>query len=326
MQRQRIYEETTRHFLAPIDPYLRDKDVTEIMINGPRDIYIEKNGRIEKTDSSFASLEALMAAVNNIAEYVDRPLNEDNPALDGRLPDQNRIHILMPPISQFICLTIRKHRESLFTLDELVEQGSLEPEARDLLIQAIDDHANIVIAGATGAGKTVLLQACSLVIGHDERILVIEDSTELRLSQPHTISLQAIPTSTMDRSAVLQRELLAHALRMRPDRIIVGEVRRGEALDMIQAMLCGHGGSLSTIHAGSPETAATRLETLCLQSDTQLPIYVARTQVATAVNLFVQVVRRNSKRYVSQISELVGLDSNQEYVWKHRYPRERRGC
>ena len=321
MNRENLYSSTLDYFLAPIDDLRRDPSVTEIMINGPQEIYVERAGRLSLTDRTFGSLDFLAAAVQNMAEYVGRPFDTQHLAMDGRLPDGSRIHVIGEPVSRKgICVTIRKFREAAFTLDELEAFGSIEPEARQLLEQAVKDHLNIVVAGGTGTGKTSLLNALSRAIDPAERIVIIEESSELRLVQPHAIYLEARPDATADTPAVTLRDLFVNALRMRPDRILIGEVRRGEALEMIQAMLSGHAGSLSTLHASSPQTAATRLETLCLMNDAQLPVYVARAQVAAAIDMFVQARRLPSgKRCLTHISRLEGLDERQNYIWDNVY-------
>ncbi len=324
MHREQVYEATLAHFLAPVRHFLLDSNVSEVMINGPDEVYVERAGCLYQTEAGFGSEQLLLAAARNMAEFVGRPLDAGHPAMDGRLPDGSRIHVIMPPISRRgICITIRKFREAAFTLDELVTAGSLEPASSDLLRQAISDHMNVVVAGGTGTGKTSLLNAMSREIESSERVVVIEESSELKLIQPHTIYLEANPEAMDGQAVVSLRELFVNALRMRPDRILIGEVRRGEALEMIQAMLSGHAGSLSTLHASSPSAAASRLETLCLLNDAQLPIYVARAQVAAAIDLFVQVTRLASgQRCVTAISKLEGLNAQQEYVWSPVYQKQ----
>lgn len=323
MQHETLYESTLDFFLEPIAALRRDPAVTEIMINGPDTIYIERHGKIEETDVRFESEELLQAAVRNMAEYAGRPFDAAHLTMDGRLPDGSRIHIINSPVSrQGLCVTIRKFREAAFRLDELIESGSIEPEAESILRQAITNHWNVVVAGGTGTGKTSLLNALSREISPAERIIVIEESSELRLIQPHTLYLEARPEATDDHPSVTLRDLFVNALRMRPDRILIGEVRRGEALEMIQAMLSGHAGSLSTLHASSPAAAATRLETLCLMNDAQLPVYVARAQVAAAIDLFVQAKRlATGQRCITQISRLTGLDERQGFTWEPLYQR-----
>lgn len=323
MNHEQLYEVTVRHFLEPIWQFLEDDSVTEIMVNGPNCVFIERKGKIEKTGHYFDSDDFLLAAVRNLAEYVGRPLDAENLSMDGRLPNGSRVHLILPPASRTgICLTIRKFRREAFTLDELEAQGCIEPQATEILRAAIADHKNIVVAGGTGTGKTSLLNALSREIDPCERIVVIEESSELKLVQDHTIYLEAIPSGSAGSERASLRELFVNALRMRPDRILIGEVRRGEALELIQSMLSGHSGSLSTLHASSPSAAATRLETLCLLNDAQLPVYVARAQVAAAVDLFIQVKRHPSgQRFLTDIASLVGLDVQNNYVWQSVYER-----
>jgi len=316
-----IYRETTRHFLGPILPLLDDPTVSEIMINGPETIYFERNGKLQRSELTFPDAPSLMAAVRNIAEFVNRRIDDEQPAMDARLPDGSRVHVIIPPSSrQGVCVSIRKFQESAFDLEKLVERGSLSAEAAEFLEIAVRIHKNIIIAGGTGTGKTSMLNALSAKIPQDERIIVIEDSSELRLHQPHTVYLEAQPPRPDGRGAVTIRDLFVNALRMRPDRIVVGEIRRGEALDLIQSMISGHAGSLTTVHASTPRDAAIRLETLCLMSDVSLPVYVARTQVASAVHLVVQIVRfSDGSRRVQTISELRGLDADQNYRFADLY-------
>lgn len=324
MHRESLYANTLDFFLEPIAEFRDDPSVSEIMINGPNEIYIERGGRVIKTEAQFESEELLLAAVRNMAEYVGRPLDSMHPAMDGRLPDGSRIHIIGEPVSRRgYCVTIRKFRDAAFTVDELIASDSIAPEAADVLRRAIREHWNIVVAGGTGTGKTSLLNALSREISAEERIVVIEESSELKLIQPHTLYLEARPEATEEHAAVTLRELFVNALRMRPDRILIGEVRRGEALEMIQAMLSGHAGSLSTLHASSPSAAATRLETLCLMNDAQLPVYVARAQVAAAIDLFVQTKRyANGQRCITHLSRLRGINEKEAYVWEPLYERE----
>lgn len=323
MNHEALYASTLDFFLEPICHLRDDPEVTEIMINGPDEIFVEKRGRLEKTSAKFRSQELLHAAVQNMAQYVGRPMDSAHLTMDGRLPDGSRIHIINAPISRRgLCITIRKFRDAAFTLEELVASGSIETEAENILQRAIHDQWNVVVAGGTGTGKTSLLNALSREISPAERIVVIEESSELRLVQPHTIYLEAKPSGDDDHPPVTLRDLFVNALRMRPDRILIGEVRRGEALDMVQSMLSGHDGSLSTLHASSPSAAATRLETLCMMSDTKLPVYVARAQVAAAIDIFVQTRRlANGNRCVTHISRLNDLDERQAYRWEHLYER-----
>jgi pilus assembly protein CpaF len=322
-----IYSQTVRHFLGPIMPLMDNGEVTEVMVIGPDTVYYEQGGRIAKSELCFPSEGLLMAAVRNIAEYVNRQIDETHHSMDARLPDGSRVHVILPPSSrQGICLTIRKFQQATFNLSKLIEWGSLTAEAAEFLEIAVLLRKNIVISGGTGTGKTSILNALSAKIPAEERIIVIEDSSELQLHQPHTVYLEAQPPRPDGRGQVTIRDLFVDSLRMRPDRIIVGEVRRGEALDLIQSMLSGHSGSLTTVHASTPRDAASRLETLCLMSDTSLPVYVARSQVASAVHLVVQLSRfSDGSRRVKSISESLGLDDHDRFVWRELYRFEAAG-
>jgi pilus assembly protein CpaF len=310
-----IYRETTKHFLSAIAPLLEDPAVSEVLVNGPETIYFERAGRLHRSDLKFTDAAALMAAARNIGEYVNRQIDKDHHSMDARLPDGSRVHIIIPPSSrQGVCLSIRKFQKSLFNLGKLVERGSMSAEAAEFLDICVQLHKNIVIAGGTGTGKTSMLNALSACIPAHERIIVIEDSSELQLHQPHTVYLEAQPPRPDGKGAVTIRDLFVDSLRMRPDRIVVGEVRRGEALDLIQSMISGHAGSLTTVHASTPRDAAIRLETLCLMNDVSLPIYVARAQVASALHLVLQIARfADGSRRVQMISELLGLDEGNNY-------------
>jgi pilus assembly protein CpaF len=317
MSREAIFEASTRYFLSPILPYLLDDSVTEIMVNGPYEVYIERGGKLEKTDARFPSEDALISAINNVAQWVGREINEEHPVLDARLPDGSRVHAILPPTSRIgPCLTIRKFTREAMTLEDLVRLNSLSEIAKEFLEICVKLRKNILISGGTGTGKTVLLGALSRAIPPEERIVVIEDTSELRLVQPHTIYLEARHGGRDGRGGLTIRHLFSNSLRMRPDRVIVGEVRGGEALDMIQAMLSGHSGSLSTIHASSPRDALIRLETLSLMSDVEIPVYVARAQVASAIHIVIQIARftEDGSRKITQVSEVAGLDNDGRYI------------
>ena len=319
-QQKRIYEESFKFYWKPILPLFDDEHVSEVMINGPEQIYVERRGRISMTTTRFPSQNSLLAAIRNAAEYNGRDLDAGNPTMDGRFPDGSRIHVILPPAArQGITVTIRRFRKSNFDLGQLVGAQTLTPAAAEYLDLMVKLRRNIIISGGTGSGKTSLLNALSACIPAHERLIVIEDTAELQLASGcHVVSLESRPA--VDGGAALTiRELFANSLRMRPDRVIIGEIRRGEALDLIQSMLSGHAGSLSTVHANTPRDALIRLETLCLMSDSELPIYVARQQVASAVNVVVQIVRfDDGHRKVSCISECRGLSSADEhgqYTW-----------
>ena len=320
------YRKTYRHFMSPILTLLDDDEVSEVMVVGPEKIYFEKEGIIHEFSGSFENEWTLQSAVRNVAEYVGREIGGDHHSLDARLPTGERVHAIIPPASRVgTCLTIRKFKRSFFGLGDMVDKGVMGDDARKFLETAVRDKKNIVVAGGTGTGKTTMLNALSKAIPETERVIVIEDSSELKLDQPHTVYLEAQPGGYEEaQQTVTIRDLFVDSLRMRPDRIIVGEVRRGEALDLIQSMISGHSGSLTTVHATTPKDAATRLETLSLMSEIDLPIYAARAQVASAIDLVVQIERKQGKRYVSEISECLGLDG-QDYIWRtlfHRVPHD----
>lgn len=315
MNSREIYAETTRHFLQPVVQLLDNPDVSEVMINGPESIFYESRGRIHRSDCRFPDAASLMAAAENIAEYVNRRLDVDHHSMDARLPDGSRVHVIIPPAaSKGVHMTIRRFQKSMFNLARLVELGSMTAHAAEFLAICVLLHKNLVISGGTGTGKTSMLNALSASIPEHERIIVIEDSSELQLHQPHTVYLEAQQSRPDGRGQVSIRDLFVDSLRMRPDRIVVGEVRRGEALDLIQSMISGHAGSLTTVHANNARDAAIRLETLCLMSDVSLPVYVARTQVASALNIVLQISRfPDGTRRVQAITELLGLDDQQNY-------------
>ena len=316
MTREAVFEASTEYFLGPISEYLRDESVTEIMVNGWDQVYVERFGRLELTDVRFADDDALLSAINNIAQWVGREINPQRPILEARLPDGSRVHAILPPAANGgIYLTIRKFSRRGLTLQDLVRFGTLSPTAREYLELCVRLRKNILISGGTGTGKTSLLGALSAAIPAEERIIVIEDTSELRLQQPHCLYLEAQADDAAGQHARSVRPLFIASLRMRPDRIILGEVRAGEALDMVQAMLSGHAGSLSTIHANTPRDALIRLETLSLMSDVELPVYVARSQVAAAIHLVVQLARfpEDGSRRVTHISEVHGLSADNQY-------------
>ena len=318
VQHQDIYQESTRHFLRPVLPLLDDPEVSEILINGPNTVYFEQSGRLNRADASFSSEANLLAAARNIAEFAGRSLDTDNHSLDARLPDGSRVHVIMPPSARNgVCISIRKFRHESFDLAKLVEWNSLTAEVAEFLSVAVELHRNIVIAGGTGSGKTSLLNALSAEIPEHERIVVIEDSSELQLQQPHTVYLEAQPERPDGSGQVSIRDLFVDSLRMRPDRIVVGEVRRGEALDLIQSMISGHSGSMTTVHATTSRDAAVRLETLSMMSDVALPAHVARLQVASALHLIVCINRQSDgSRRVESISECLGTDERGKYLFQ----------
>jgi len=251
--------------------------------------------------------------VHNVAQYVGREIDDLRPVLDARLPDGSRVHAVIPPSARRgTYLTIRKFSRDVMNLDELIRLGSISPVAREFLEICVRLHKNIIVAGGTGTGKTSLLNALSTAIPEEERIVVIEDSSELRLNQSHVLYLEAQQADAYGKGGLSIRQLFVASLRMRPDRIVVGEVRGGEALDMIQSMISGHAGSLTTVHASTPRDAMIRLETLSLMSDVEIPIYVARAQVASAIHLIVQLSRfsEDGSRRITRITEACGLEGD----------------
>lgn len=317
MTREAIFEASLDYFLGPIRELLSDETVTEVMVNGFDEIYIERRGQLIKTEASFADPDALLSAVHNVAQYVGREIDEDRPVLDARLPDGSRVHVVIPPSARGgTYLTIRKFQRDILGLEDFVRLGSLSETAREFLELSVVLRKNLIVAGGTGTGKTTMLNAVSTAIPEEERIVVIEDSSELRLAQAHCLYLESQQADSYGRGEMNIRGLFRASLRMRPDRILVGEVRGGEALDMVQSMISGHSGSLTTVHATSPRDALVRLETLSLMSDVDLPVYVARAQVASAIHLIVQLSRfsEDGSRKVTRITEVHGLDDGNRYL------------
>jgi pilus assembly protein CpaF len=310
-----IFERTILHFLDPVAEYLKDPTVTEVMINGPGEVYVERRGRLEITTAKFPGEAALSAAIRNILQYVGKRIDPDHPMMDARLPDGSRVHVAMAPCSRRgMVVTIRKFSRQAFDMDFLVSSGTLTELARDLLHLCVLTEKNFLISGGTSSGKTSLLNVLSGYIQADRRIVVIEESSELQLKQPHVLSLESRATDRYGRGEVTIRDLFKNSLRMRPDRVIVGECRGGEALDMIQAMTSGHAGSMTTLHADSPEDALHRLETMAMMSGVQIPLMALRAQVASAIHVIVQVMRfADGSRRIVQISQILPLDDHGRY-------------
>lgn len=319
MSRETIYEASVDYFLAPIAPLLEDESVTEIMVNGFDQIYVERRGKIETTNARFDSDDALISAIHNIAQWVGREIDPERPILDARLPNGSRVNAIIPPSARTgTYLTIRKFSKKAYTMADLQQFGSISPEVSELLDICVRLKKNILISGGTGTGKTTFLNAVSESIPNDERIVVIEDTSELRLPQKHCLYLEAQQGDRQGRGQLTVRQLFINSLRMRPDRIIVGEVRSGEALDLVQSMISGHAGSLSTVHANTARDALIRLETLSLMSDIEIPIYVARAQVASAIDLVVQITRfaEDGSRKITRVTEAFGLDEQNRYQFQ----------
>lgn len=310
-----IFAKTLRHFLAPVWQYLEDETVVEVMINGPDEIFVEKRGQLVETDAKFDNEEALLAAIRNLLQYVGKRLSPDHPMMDARLPDGSRVHVAMPPCSRKgPCVTIRKFARESFDMEYLVRCGTLTQPLVEYLQVAIQTERNILFAGGTSSGKTSLMNALSVFIPAEQRLVVIEESSELQLRKGHVLQLETRPPDRYGRGSVDIRELFRNSLRMRPDRIIVGEVRGGEALDLIQALTSGHGGSMSTMHADTPMDALNRLETMALMSDVAIPLNALRTQIASSIDIIVEMARfRDASRRVIQVSEVLPVDEHYQY-------------
>ena len=295
--------------LGPIEPLFRDRTITDILINNARDIFIERGGRLQRVHVQFRNDGHLMAIIDRIVSRVGRRVDESSPMVDARLPDGSRVNVIIPPLSlDGPVLSIRRFGKDI-SAEQLVEFGALSREMLDLLAGCVKARLNILVSGGTGAGKTTLLNALSSFIPNDERLVTIEDAAELRLRQEHVVRLETRPPNSEGRGEVLARDLVKNALRMRPDRIIVGEVRGAEALDMLQAMNTGHEGSLSTVHANSPRDALSRLETMILMAGNNLTQRAMREQVSSALDVVLQVQRlSDGTRRVTSIAEVTGME------------------
>jgi pilus assembly protein CpaF len=313
-ERRRIVREITDDILGygPLDPLLRDDSVTEIMVNACDRIYIEREGKIERSTASFADNAHLLRIIDKIVSQVGRRIDESSPMVDARLPDGSRVNAIIPPLAlKGPTLTIRKFSRDPYTVEDLISFATITPQAAQFLGMCVKGKLNILIAGGTGTGKTTTLNALSSFVPEDERIVTIEDAAELQLQQEHVITLESRPPNIEGQGEIRIRELVRNALRMRPDRIIVGEVRGPETLDMLQAMNTGHEGSLTTIHANSPRDALSRLETLVMTGGVELPHRAIREQIASAFDLLVQIQRLvDGSRRITHISEVVGMESD----------------
>jgi pilus assembly protein CpaF len=297
--------------LGPLEPFLDSEEITDILANGPFSIYVERNGKLQKTAARFRDSQHLINIAQRIATAVGRRIDEASPMVDARLADGSRVNIVLPPlVLNGGTISIRKFPKQSLTLDAMVRQQNLSGGIARVLQIAARCRINILISGGTGSGKTTLLNAVSHYIDRDERIITVEDAVELRLQQPHVIQMETRPPNIEGVGQIAQRELVRNALRMRPDRIIVGEVRGSEAFDMLQAMNTGHDGSMSTVHANSPRDALFRIENMVMMANLNLPLKVIRTQIASAVHLVVHVERmRDGVRRVQSIIEIAGMES-----------------
>jgi pilus assembly protein CpaF len=297
---------------GPIEPYLHDDTISEVMVNGPNKIYVERDGLLSPVPARFISAESLMRVIERIVAPLGRRIDEGMPMVDGRLPDGSRVNAIIPPLSLIgPILTIRRFAGQRYSMVKLVDIGALTASMAEFLKVCVQYRKNIIVSGGTGTGKTTFLNALSEYIASNERIVTIEDAAELRLAQPHVISLEARPANVEGRGEVTIRDLVRNALRMRPDRIIVGECRGGEALDMLQAMNTGHDGSLTTGHANSPRDLLSRLEVMVLMAGMELPVRAIREQIASAVDVIVQLSRfSDGRRRVTAIVAVEGLEGD----------------
>lgn len=297
---------------GPLQPLLRDPDVSEVMVNGPKKVYVEKKGHLERSSVVFDDDNHVLQIIDRIILPLGRRIDADSPTVDARLPDGSRVNAVIPPVSiDGPSITIRKFSKEKLGINALIEFGSITEKMAEFLRACVLAHLNIIISGGTGSGKTTLLNVLSSFIPEDERIITIEDAAELQLQQDHVLRMETKPPNVEGRGAVTIRDLVRNSLRMRPDRIVVGEVRGGEALDMLQAMNTGHDGSLTTLHSNSPRDAIARLETLVLMAGMDLPLKVVRQQIASAIDLIVQQTRlKDGSRKVTAITEVAGMEGD----------------
>lgn len=297
---------------GPIQPLLDDPEITEVMINGPKNIFVERKGKVTRARVMFESEDEIRRVVDRIIEPLGRRIDEKSPMVDARLPDGSRVNAIIPPCAiDGSTVTIRKFSKERLTVNDLIRFGSMTPEMAKFLHACVGSRMNIIISGGTGSGKTTTLNILSSYIPSDERIITIEDAAELQLQQDHVVRLETKPPDVEGKYEVTIRSLVRNALRMRPERIIVGECRGGEAIDMLQAMNTGHDGSMTTVHANTPRDSISRLETLCLMAGMDLPVEVIRRQIASAVDVIVQQSRlRDGSRKITNISEIVGMEGD----------------
>jgi pilus assembly protein CpaF len=314
-ERQALVQSVTDDVLGygPIDQLLRDESITEVMVNGPQHVYVERSGKLTIVDEvKFADETHLRRIIDKIVSQVGRRVDEANPMVDARLPDGSRVNVVVHPLSiggPF--MTIRKFSKDPYTVEDLISFGSFTPQVAHFINQCVKGRLNIVVSGGTGTGKTTLLNVLSSFIPHDERIVTVEDAKELQLHQVHVLPMEARPPNIEGKGEVKIRDLVRNSLRMRPDRIVVGEVRGGEALDMLQAMNTGHDGSITTVHSNSPRDTLSRIETMTLMAGMDLPVRVIREQMASALDMIVHLTRlRDGTRRVTHVSEVMGMEGD----------------
>lgn len=313
-ERQRLFEQITAEILGfgPLQPLLEDESITEVMVNGSKNIYIERGGKLIRVPVSFESDEHVMRIIDRIVAPLGRRIDESSPYVDARLPDGSRVNAVIPPISLVgPVLTIRKFAKVPITLDQLIQFGSITPEALQFLKACVESRLNMIISGGTGSGKTTLLNILSQFIPGDERIVTVENAAELQLRQEHVVTLESRPPNIEGRGEVTIRQLVINCLRMRPDRIIVGEIRDEAALDMLQAMNTGHDGSMTTAHSNSPRDTLSRLETMVMMAGMELPVRAIREQISSAIELVVHQERmRDGTRKVVNVTEVSGMEGD----------------
>jgi pilus assembly protein CpaF len=314
VERQRLFEAIVAEILGfgPLEPLLADDTLTEIMVNGPKNVYIERAGNLLRSNVTFEDEDHVLRVLDRIVAPLGRRIDESSPTVDARLPDGSRVNAVIRPIA--LCgptITIRKFAKKPLTVEDLIRFGSMSPEIAEFLRACVISRLNIVVSGGTGSGKTTLLNVLSGFIPNDERIITIENAAELQLRQEHVVSLESRPANIEGRGEISIRDLVVNSLRMRPDRIVVGECRSGEALDMLQAMNTGHDGSLTTAHSNSPRDTLARLEVMCLMAGMDLPVRAIREQVSSAVDLIVHQERlRDGTRRITKVTEIQGMEGD----------------
>jgi pilus assembly protein CpaF len=313
-ERARLFESIAADILGfgPLQPLLNDPEISEIMVNGPKKVYVEKRGKIQLSDVTFVDEQHVLRVIDRIVAPLGRRIDESSPMVDARLPDGSRVNAVIRPIA--LCgptISIRKFRKEGITIDDLIRFGSLTSEMAEFLSACVRASLNIVVSGGTGSGKTTMLNVLSSFIPDDERIITVENAAELQLRQEHVVPLESRPPNVEGKGEISIRDLVINTLRMRPERIVVGECRGGEALEMLQAMNTGHDGSMTTLHANSPRDAIARIETMCLMAGMDLPVRAIREQIASAVNLIVQLARlKDGSRKVIYITEVQGMEGD----------------
>lgn len=314
VERLRLFEAISAEILGfgPIEPLLKEPTVSEIMVNGPKQVYVERAGKLELADVQFNDDEHVMRVIDRIVSPLGRRIDESSPTVDARLPDGSRVNAVIPPIAlNGPTVTIRKFSKDPFTVEDLIRFGTFTPEMATFLKACVEARLNIVVSGGTGSGKTTMLNVLSSFIPDDERIVTIENAAELQLRQDHVVRLESRPPNIEGKGEVSIRDLVINSLRMRPERIVVGECRGGEALDMLQAMNTGHDGSMTTAHANSPRDTLSRLETMCLMAGMDLPVRAIREQIASAVDLIVQQDRlKDGTRKITNVTEVQGMEGD----------------